>query len=61
MGFTLVSVASLTGPPLGGALIGAGSGHYLYAQAWAASSLALGGLVLIAARYTRVGFKVIKV
>jgi len=58
MGFTLVSIACLTGPPLGGALINADHGDYIYAQAWAASSLVLGTLILIIARWARIGFRV---
>lgn len=61
MGFTLVSLACLTGPPLGGALLTTDHGHYLYAQVWAASCLLLGGTILIMARYSKVGLKMVRV
>ncbi|KAF1984358.1 MFS general substrate transporter [Aulographum hederae CBS 113979] len=57
MCFSVVSVACLTGPPLAGALIQIGNGDYLYAQMWAGSSMALGGLTLMAARVAKTGFK----
>lgn len=55
MGFSVVSVACLTGPPLAGALIQLKHGDYLYAQMWAGSSLICGGLTLCAARITKTG------
>ncbi|KAK8206904.1 hypothetical protein M8818_004739 [Zalaria obscura] len=56
MGFTIVSMACLTGPPLAGALIQANKdGQYLYAQIWAGCSMLLGVSLLCAARVAKVG------
>jgi len=57
MGFSIVSIACLTGPPLAGALIQLNHGGYLYAQMWAGSSLICGGLTLCAARVAETGFR----
>jgi MFS family permease len=56
MCFSFVGVASLTGPPLAGALIQAHGGNYLYAQMWSGSVMVAGGLVLIAARISSSGW-----
>jgi MFS family permease len=56
MGFTFVGIASATGPPLAGALIQSRGGSYLDAQMWAASSILAGGMVLVAARWARIGW-----
>lgn len=61
MGFTIVSFATLTGPPIGGALVQAKDGGYLYAQMWAGSSMLIGGLLLVAARFAKVGGGIVKV
>lgn len=61
MGFTVVSFGTLTGPPLGGALVQAMGGGYLYAQMWAGSSMMVGVLLLCAARYVKVGAGIVKV
>ncbi|KAG9853003.1 MFS monocarboxylate transporter-like protein, partial [Aureobasidium melanogenum] len=55
MGFTIVSFACLTGPPLAGALISHDHGHYLPAQVWAGTSFFLGVSLLFAARTAKVG------
>lgn len=57
MVLTVISFAALTGSPLAGALIQKGNGNYLYAQMFAGSSLALGFLTLLAARFKKVGWK----
>ncbi|KAK6000557.1 hypothetical protein QM012_003803 [Aureobasidium pullulans] len=57
MGFTIVSFACLTGPPLAGALISNDHGHYLPAQIWAGTSFILGASLLFAARTAKVGFR----
>ncbi|KEQ78397.1 MFS general substrate transporter [Aureobasidium pullulans EXF-150] len=54
MGFTVVSFACLTGPPLGGALVGIGQG-YLPAQVWAGTCFLCGGLSLFLARISKTG------
>ena len=56
MVFSAISFASLTGPPLGGALIQNGNGRYLDAQMWAGSSLMVGFLMLIASRVVAKGW-----
>lgn len=48
---SIVSFASLTGSPIAGALIQKRDGDYLYAQLFGALSMAVGGGVLILARY----------
>ncbi|PWY96107.1 monocarboxylate permease [Aspergillus sclerotioniger CBS 115572] len=57
MGFTIVSFACLTGPPLGGALVAKAHG-YIGAQMWAGVSILLGALVLLAARTAKVGRRI---
>ena len=56
MVFSAISFASLTGPPLGGALIQNDNGRYLDAQMWAGSSLMVGFLMLIASRVVAKGW-----
>ncbi|KAF2835120.1 MFS general substrate transporter [Patellaria atrata CBS 101060] len=56
MGFSIVSVASLTGPPLAGALIQNNHGSYLQAQMWAGTVLICGGMTLVLARIAKTGF-----
>ena len=55
MVFSVVSFASLTGPPLAGALVQEDRGKYLHAQMFAGSVLVGGCLVLIASRVMRTG------
>lgn len=50
MVLTVLSIPSLTGNPLAGALVQKGHGSYLYAQMFAGSSMALGFLFLVAAK-----------
>ena len=56
MGFTIVSFACLTGPPLAGALIQRDDGQYLYAQMWAGTTMVSGACLLVAARIAKTGF-----
>lgn len=56
MTFTIVSFAVLTGPPIAGALITAADGGYIYAQMFAATSIAIGMGFMLAARITQTGF-----
>ncbi|KAK6435669.1 hypothetical protein LTR95_008141 [Oleoguttula sp. CCFEE 5521] len=58
MGFTIVSFACLTGPPLAGALIQLAGGRYLYAQIWGGASFMMGVALLVAARTAKVGWHV---
>ncbi|KAL4887868.1 MFS general substrate transporter [Aspergillus ambiguus] len=55
--FSIVSIASLTGPPIAGALIDIHGGQYLYAQLFGGTSMVLGCLLLIVARYCKCGMK----
>ncbi|KAF2800422.1 MFS general substrate transporter [Melanomma pulvis-pyrius CBS 109.77] len=57
MGFSIVGVASLTGPPIAGALIQRGGGSYLYAQMWGASMVFVGGVALVLGRASITGWK----
>lgn len=57
MGFSVVSIACLTGPPLAGALISHDNGQYLPAQIWAGTSFLLGASLLFAARTAKVGLR----
>ncbi|KAF3388976.1 Riboflavin transporter MCH5 [Penicillium rolfsii] len=54
MGFTVVSFACLTGPPLGGALIARAHG-YIGAQIWGGLTFLLGAVILIFARFLKTG------
>lgn len=56
MAFTIVSFSSFTGPPLAGALIQHNGGNYTYANIWAGTSFFVGGALLVAARFTLVGW-----
>lgn len=58
--FSIVSVASLTGPPIAGALIDAQGGKYLGAQLFGGTSMVLGSVFLIAARCSKSGSKLWK-
>ncbi|KIW02236.1 uncharacterized protein PV09_06389 [Verruconis gallopava] len=55
MGFAIAGIASLTGSPLGGGLVQADHGLYLYAQMWAASSFIAASTFLFASRCCAVG------
>jgi MFS family permease len=57
MVFSVVSLASLTGPPLAGALIQKNEGRYLHAQIFAGSVIMCGCLALVASRIARAGSK----
>jgi MFS family permease len=56
MTFTIVSFAVLTGPPIAGQLVTAKHGEYLYAQVFAATSIATGSICMTFARLARTGF-----
>ncbi|PYI34003.1 MFS general substrate transporter [Aspergillus indologenus CBS 114.80] len=57
MGFTIMSFACLTGPPLGGALVAKAHG-YIGAQVWAGVVILLGAMVLLGARISKTGWRV---
>lgn len=54
MGFTIVSFACLTGPPLDGALIAKFNG-YIGAQIWGGLTFLLGAVVLVTAQVLKTG------
>jgi MFS family permease len=56
MAFTIVSFSSFTGPPLAGALIQVHGGQYTYANIWAGTCFLIGGSLLVATRYSLVGW-----
>ncbi|KAF2703404.1 MFS general substrate transporter, partial [Pleomassaria siparia CBS 279.74] len=55
MGFSIVGIASLTGPPIAGALVQRGGGSYLYAQMWGASMILIGGVAVVLGRVSITG------
>lgn len=57
MVFTFLSFASLVGPPIGGALVSASGHTYIYAQAWAGASAAVGTALVVASRVHAFGWK----
>jgi len=56
MVFSVVSFASLTGPPIAGALIQGKRGGYLYAQMFTGSVLMAGCMILLASRVAKKGW-----
>lgn len=57
MVFTVCSIASLTGPPLAGALIQKRGGDYLYAQMFAGSALVAGSFTTLMCRVSKAGWR----
>jgi MFS family permease len=55
MCFSIVSIPTLIGPPIAGALISRRDGSYLYAQMWGGTLVITSTLVLIAARIAKTG------
>ena len=56
MAFSVVSFASLTGPPLAGAIIQQSGGSYVNAQIWGGVSFFIGFALLLATRWSLVGW-----
>jgi len=56
MAFTIVSFSSFTGPPLAGALIQSQGGSYTGANIWAGTSFFVGVSLLVATRWSLVGW-----
>lgn len=56
MCFSVCSFASLTGPPIGGALQTANGGVYTHAQIWAVVSAIVGSALLVSSRTFKVGW-----
>ncbi|KAL7790298.1 major facilitator superfamily domain-containing protein [Trichoderma ceciliae] len=59
--FAIQSIGALTGSPIGGAIVSAQHGDYLGLQLFCGCCMMVGCLVFIAARYTQVGFKLVKI
>lgn len=55
MAFSVVSFATLSGPPLGGALIQRDNGKYLYGQMFAGTCMLAGLITALFARFAKVG------
>lgn len=55
MAFGIISFASMTGPPVGGALLAADHGQYTAAQVWAAVAMLVGSFSCLGARYAKAG------
>jgi len=60
MVFTVYGLATLTGPPIGGALITAYGGGYLHAQLFAGLCLCCGSALLVVARQVKVRGALVK-
>ena len=58
--FLWISIATLTGTPIGGALIKRDNGRYLGAQLFAAMTVLAGGCMMLAARYAKAGWRLVK-
>ena len=59
--FLCISIAALTGTPIGGAIIKHNNGGYLGAQLFAAFVVLAGGCLLVAARYAKAGRRKVKI
>ncbi|KAI8631518.1 monocarboxylate permease-like protein [Xylariaceae sp. FL1651] len=55
------SLGALTGPPIGGAIVGAQHGEYLGLQLFCGLTILAGALCLLLARFVQVGFKIVKI
>ena len=60
MVFSVMSVASLTGPPIAGAVIGSEGGGYVGAQLWAGTMICVGCMCLAVARVSETGWVIRK-
>jgi MFS family permease len=54
--FTIISFACLAGPPIGGSLVQARNGDFLYAQIFSGSSMLIGGMLVAYAKVKQVGW-----
>jgi MFS family permease len=59
--FSCVALASLTGNPIGGALVGRNNGDFTYLQIFCGVAMLVGTFFFFMARWALVGFKVQKV
>lgn len=58
--FAIISVAALTGSPIGGALVTRDNGDYLYTQIFSGLSMAISFLIFAFSRVYQVGFDLTK-
>lgn len=56
MVFVMIGFACLTGAPLGGVLLDQGGGSWTGAQVFAGTSVAVGGCLLVGARWAKEGW-----
>lgn len=56
MVMSCLSIACLIGPPIGGALISAGNGDYIYSQCFFGTIVALGSMFLVCTRVYLTGW-----
>ncbi|PSN74408.1 MFS general substrate transporter [Corynespora cassiicola Philippines] len=59
MGFAVIGLATLVGPPLAGALIQIRGGGYLNAQAFGGSAVLIGSIILVMGRASITGWKLV--
>jgi len=59
--FAIQSFGALTGSPIAGAIVQAQHGSYLGLQLFCGFSMLAGSIVLLGARFTQVGLKLVKV
>jgi MFS family permease len=59
--FAIESVGALIGSPIGGAIVAAQQGDFLGLQLFCGCSMIIGSILFVCARYTQVGFKLVKV
>lgn len=55
--FAVVSIAALTGSPIGGALVTADDGGFTYLQLFCGLTMAVGCLIFLASRTVQAGFR----
>lgn len=58
MAFAIISISSMTGPPVGGALQTSGSRPFLGPQLWAACSVLAGFVLCLVARWAKAGLSI---
>ena len=59
--FAVISVAALCGNPIGGALVSREGGAYWGLQVFCGVMMAVGSVVFVGARWSLVGWRVVKV
>lgn len=60
-GFAIMAFGSLTGSPIGGAIVTKQHGQYIGLQLFTGVAMVIGFVIMIAARFAQVGFKITKV